>query len=632
MSANGRHRKGSDSSRSASQFRDAELLTNSAAGILFSGDSGTGKSNALMLFLQKIISARYGMTLLDPHGDLADDVEIYLASQPESVRRRAIVLRPSDTTRVTGLNPIAVDRTGLDDITYRARLASRVGHVSKILLHAFGERDFNGKPVLAKWTNRILTILATTGLTLADACYFFDVNSPIYQALTAAAPDFVSQIEMAQLADLRPADREDQIGSTKNRLLNFLSNPIVRLMLGMPSGHLDFNKAIRDRSIIIISLARGGALRDEDVEIFANLWLMEVLYAIYNTPRGQRVPHFLVLDELPTFRASFEIITNALAQVRKFLCRFVVAFQGTQLFEERQNDRLLNALIGQCDVHFYFRHKNPVDAKFFGEIIKLPSIDTKKVKHEQRQEQQYQDGHELVTLFDSSENLSAANQDGSSVSDGTTNTDTTSTGTTETTGTSTGESTSFVANAVEQARNEQSGKSNQSGNTSGHSSAQGTTQTSGKNWSKTMTRGMSVTRKQSLVPIIRTREIVTSVQFYSTEEQFLEAARDIALLPCGTCFLYVAAKGVSRVVLPLARNPLGGLPKYSAKMLGQLRKLVFSRPEFSTPDELLRLRQEFEARLIDYLSETNRSSQALLTDARTVLILPENCDNPILHI
>ena len=123
-----------------------------------------------------------------------------------------------------------------------------------------------------------------------------------------------------------------------------------------------------------------------------------------------------MIDELPTFRSSFEVITSALAQVRKFQARFVVAFQGTQLFEDRQQDRLLNALVGQCNAHFYFRHKNPADAKFFGEIIRLPSVDPLKVKHvrKQQQQQRYQDGHDILTLSDESESFSHANQDVSS--------------------------------------------------------------------------------------------------------------------------------------------------------------------------------------------------------------------------
>lgn len=392
------------------------LLFNDSAGVVLSGDSGCGKSNGMNVVAQQLIDAGHGLTMIDRHGDLADDIEAYCSAQPPSRRRRVIVIRYSDTTRITGMNPLFVDRTGLDDITYRARLVSRVGRVTKILLYCFGERDFNGRPVLGKWLHRILMILAMTGLTIPDARHFFDFASPVYQALAESAPDLISQLEMEQLANLRPAEREDHIGSTKNRILNFLANILVELVLSKPDGHLDLKQAIQERAIIIISLAPGGVLREEDVQIFANLWLMEVLDAVYNTPRNERVPHFLMLDELPTFRASFEIITDALAQVRKFLCRFVVAFQGTQLFEERQNDRLLNALIGQCNVHFYFRHKNPVDAKFFAEILKLPTIETTKIKHELKQDQQYQDGHELVTLTDTSESVSEASQDGGSSS------------------------------------------------------------------------------------------------------------------------------------------------------------------------------------------------------------------------
>jgi len=330
-------------SRRIARFEDSILFGDTAAGLLLSGDSGTGKTYGMLRLVRRLILAGCGITFIDPHGDGADDIERFAASLPRSQRRRVIVVRYADTSRITGMNPLSVDRDGIDDVTFRARVASRAGHVAKILLHAFGERDFNHKPVLAKWTNRFLTMLARTGLTIADVRHFFDVTSPVYQALTSAAPDFVAQFEMEQLAELRPSEREEQIGSTKNRFLNFLENPIVELTLGKPDGLIDLRRAIQERAIIIVSLERGGVLRDEDVEIFANLWLYELLYAIYNTPRANRVLHFVAIDELPVFRASFEIITTALAQVRKFLCRFIVAFQGTQLFEERTEDRLLNA-------------------------------------------------------------------------------------------------------------------------------------------------------------------------------------------------------------------------------------------------------------------------------------------------
>ena len=58
----------------------------------------------------------------------------------------------------------------------------------------------------------------------------------------------------------------------------------------------------------------------------------------------------------------------------------------------------LGAFIGQCGTHFYFRHCDPVDAKFFGEIVALPALDPLKVKHQLTQSQQYQDGFDVVVL------------------------------------------------------------------------------------------------------------------------------------------------------------------------------------------------------------------------------------------
>ncbi len=628
------------SSRAAARFANSALFGDSAAGLLVSGHSGVGKSNLLQVLAQHLIHSNCGLTFISPHGDDPEDIERFCASLPPSRRRKVIVVRYADTKRITGMNQLFVDRRGLDDVPYRARIASRVGHVSCILLHAFGEKDFNGKPLMFKYFNYYLMTLAISGLTIPDVRHFFDTSSPVYQSLVQAAPDFVAQLELEQLAVLRPIDREELIGSTKNRFSNFLRNLLVELTLGKPDGHLDLRQAIRDRAIIIVNLDRGGVLRDEDVEIFANLWLHEILYAVYNTPRSERVPHFLMIDELPTFRSSFEVITSALAQVRKFQARFVVAFQGTQLFEERQQDRLLNALVGQCNAHFYFRHKNPADAKFFGEIIRLPSIDTQKVKHVVKQQQQYQDGHDILTLSDESESFSHANQDGASESNATSDTSTqgatSSSGTNNSSGISDG--TSRLADAVNHARteragrSEQNGRSEQSGSSTSSGSSRGTTSTAGNSWSKTETRGASITRKQTLVPRILTREVVTTVQYFTTEEQLTEAARDLTRLPRGTCFLYLAGQGVSQVQVPLARQPLAGLPKYAAKKLGQLRQEVLSRPEFDTTENIQRVRIEFEQKLVQFLDHARQSNQARIAEATPVLLVPTTSDNSLIQI
>src|SRR4051812_37748696 len=69
------------------------LLEQSAAGIAVSGDSGSGKSNLMALLIQFLIRLDVGLTLIDPHGDLAAQTERYCASLPLRLQRKVVVVR-----------------------------------------------------------------------------------------------------------------------------------------------------------------------------------------------------------------------------------------------------------------------------------------------------------------------------------------------------------------------------------------------------------------------------------------------------------------------------------------------------------------------------------------------------------
>ena len=163
-------------------------------------------------------------------------------------------------------------------------------------------------------------------------------------------------------------------------------------------------------------------------------------------------------------------------------------------------------------------------------------------------------------------------------------------------------------------------------------SAHGTTATTGKSWSETKTKGRSVTHKQTLAPRIRTREVVSSVPFLSTDEQVLEVASDIARLRVGECFLYIGGNGVSKVRIPLPKNPLAGLPRYANKKLAALRASLLERPEYDTTDNLLRQRAEFEARLVGFLNDIVVERMALDAPQEPVLAVPAVCDNQLIQI
>src|SRR5438477_10515844 len=84
------------------------LLRHSAAGLVVSGDSGSGKSNFMRLLLRSVISGGFGATLIDPHGDLTADVERDCVTLPASLRQRIVILRFTGVTRLPAFNPLAI--------------------------------------------------------------------------------------------------------------------------------------------------------------------------------------------------------------------------------------------------------------------------------------------------------------------------------------------------------------------------------------------------------------------------------------------------------------------------------------------------------------------------------------------
>lgn len=548
-------------------------LFSEGAGVQISGDSGSGKSNALEVILERIARIpTAGMLFIDPHGSSARKLRRMILSAGPSVARRLVYIHPASvedaTQKLPTINPLFVPGVP-GTLRWKARLAVVVDIVGKILLAAWGETDFNSKPILFKNVTRILTTLAYTGLSLADAKLFLDLLSPAYRPLVQACPDLIARNEMDELPDLRVSDRLAQIESAKNRFLGLLSNPVFEAMVGRSDGALDFQSLYDSRSIIIVNLELGGVLRPMDQEILANLFLTLAVFTILNSPAERRYPYFLALDELPVFASSFDLLEWLSGQTRKFLARLVVCHQGVNRFPDRAEDRLLHAITSQTRTHLFFRHGSPVDCDFFGRILALPEYSAKIPKHIQTTPMQFQVGHRLAVLTDESEGSS----DTSGTSDTTGTTDTTTNSTTNADATSDGRT---LREAVETARSEVRNRSASRGTANASGSQQSATS------SNSQSRSRNVTRKQQLVPIIETKSIVTGIQFYTKEELEAEKASVLTRLKTGEALLYVTGAPAVPVKFPLALDPYARTPKFGSKKEAEQQSLQERNTAFAT--------------------------------------------------
>lgn len=553
------------------------------------------------------------LVFFDPHGQTAKRLERLACSLPERMRRKVVVVRPADTRKLVSINPLALPRGGDSDLDWQARLTSKVGHVSRILLSAWGETDFNSRPRMFTWITRILKTLGTCGMTLPDARYFLDVGSELFLALTRAVPDLMSRHAFEDLADRKPRDVDEQIESTRTRILGFLENPIIEAMLGRTEHVLDFPAVIDEGLTVIVDLEPQGKLRDEDQTILANLLLTEFIYAVMNLPAERRRLYFVFIDELPVFaQASGPLLMRALCEIRKFLVRFVLAHQGTQRFPHGAADPFLNTIVAQCGVHLFFRHANPVDARYFGEIVALPDYDAKRIKHEQRQDVQWQAGHDLVILEDESTSSSNSDQVGGGESNGATETQssnsTTSRSSTDTSSSQHDEE--FLRRTIGEARAAAASQS------AGEGRSSATSNQHNSSWARTTSRTVGRSRRQTLVPRLVTKDIITSVQFYSSEEQIMEAASRLASLATGRAMLHVSGRGVAQIGFPLFRDPYENTPRFAAKQAGAFYRALVLRPEYAPPEAILALRR----RLLDeVLARLDGAAVEMLANRRPAL-------------
>lgn len=551
--------------------------------VQISGDSGMGKSCLMLQLILAAMRAGVAVLTIDPAGDLVDDVEACLPALPAYLRRQVIMVKPADPRHCVPINPLRVARTGVGTVLEQAWRAVKVEHTTMQLLAAWGEAEqgVEGRPRLWKHTYLWLSTLAACGLAIPDVHHFFHPRSPVYRALARRAPNLIARLDLAALADMKISEAEELIASAKTRFLAFLNNPlIVAGLSGGVAGMPAFNayEAIQEGRIVLVSLGRGDdVLRDMDVQIAANVWLSEFLFAAYSTPRHRRKHLAIFLDELNEFESSAPLLARLARFGRKYLVRAIAGHQGTQFFKERTESRLLNALVGQSGVRILFRHTNPTDRRYFAEVLSRPNPWA--VKHVLSQQQQYQDGHDLATLIDTSDSWNDARQHGTSHAEGATEQ------TTDTAGTS--EARQYLTRASHVAQRNVQATTQSTAR--GHADSRTDTTTN----SLTESRGGSRTYRQVLVPRIRERKIITSVQFLTIDEQRVQAENTLAELSVGEAQVHVSGQPSRRVSFRLAQRPYASTPKFAAKKLAALRTAYLAKDHYRDPAEVLAVREQF---------------------------------------
>ena len=279
------------------------------------GASGAGKSSLMRNMIAEDILAGHGVTVVDPHGQLVEDIlENHI---PRERTNDVIYFNPKDRERAFALNLLDCRRKEQRGLV----VSNTISVFKKLWTDSFGPRmeDIlrNGLHALIE-QQRPVSILALPKL-LTDSEYraktLAEVGNP-------AVLDFFHNTY--EKWDNR--FREEAISPVLNKCRAFLTDPLVRAVIGQSRSSFDFREAIDNRKIILCDLSKGEIGGDNAMLLGSLIIMQEKLAALSRSDirESERVDHFLFAEEAHNFIGDFESI---LAENRKFKLYVAICLQ-----------------------------------------------------------------------------------------------------------------------------------------------------------------------------------------------------------------------------------------------------------------------------------------------------------------
>jgi hypothetical protein len=305
----------------------------------FVGQTGAGKSNALLHLIAQHLLAGAGVALLDPHGDLAEQA---LAFVPKKRAHELVYLNPADLERPIGFN--VLERVPID-----LRALTCDGIVAAFV-HIWGETSVGARSqqVLRNCLRALMDAPAATLLCiprlLTDDLYRERVVRSVHDPVVRA-------YWRNEFAGYDAKYRSEATAPLLNKLDALLSVPALRNIIAQPKSSIDIRRMMDESRILIANLSK-GAIGEGTSHLLGALittTLARAALSRADTIVADRKPFHLYADEFQSFATdSFAVI---LSEARKYALSLTLGHQ----YLEQLPPRLKHAVLGNTGSFVSFR-------------------------------------------------------------------------------------------------------------------------------------------------------------------------------------------------------------------------------------------------------------------------------------
>ncbi|MBI2035870.1 MAG: type IV secretion system DNA-binding domain-containing protein [Candidatus Liptonbacteria bacterium] len=310
------------------------------------GKTGSGKTNLMEVMAINDIRAGHGVAVVDPHGEFAEKM---LKFVPEERVQDTIYFNPSDTEYPVAFNPM--EQVSSD---FRHLIASGLmGVFKKIWVDAWSARM---EYIL---NNTLLALLEYPGATILGVMRMMAEKDYRKKIVDSLKDPVIKAFWVNEFGRYSERYETEALGAIQNKIGQFISNPLIRNIVGQHHSSINMRKIMDEKKIFIANLSKGKIGEDNSRLLGAMLITRLQLAAMsrVDIPEGERNDFYLYVDEFQNF--ATDSFASILSEARKYRLSLTLGHQ----YIEQLDEKVRPAVFGNVGTLAVFR-VGAFDAEF----------------------------------------------------------------------------------------------------------------------------------------------------------------------------------------------------------------------------------------------------------------------------
>lgn len=308
------------------------------------GATGTGKTKFIEYLIQQDIANGNGFGVIDPHGDLIEDIKGFLVNHLEdqisqdAFLDRIILIDPTDPEYTVIFNPLEK----MPNISVAEQASELVSSFRKIWSDSWGVR-------MEDLMRNSMISLGETELGLIDLPTFL-TNRSFRKATLQKVSHTIAQEYFRRFDSMTDRSQITWIEPVMNKINAFLSDERIRHIFSLNKSSFNLRDIMDQKKILLIKLDK-GRLKDS-ANLLGSLFMAKIQMAAFSRsdiPQEKRVPFYLYIDEFQNFaNDSFSVI---LSEARKYGLSLIMAHQNLAQIPTT----LRSTVLGNTGIQVVFR-------------------------------------------------------------------------------------------------------------------------------------------------------------------------------------------------------------------------------------------------------------------------------------